>query len=125
MGLRSYFTLVNNYSELTDLINTIPKIETAYGINYVLKLNKDFKPFKYGDVLVAWSSDGSSSVYELENTYRQNTIILERVHKIFRINPEAVGKIIDCEDITEELFLSTKRIGWNFCRFFSEFKGTS
>ena len=66
MGLRSWYTPVYTYETFKKVVKSIKSNPYAYGIHFILKLNKDASPFKAKGLLVAWSGDGSSSLEHLK-----------------------------------------------------------
>lgn len=65
MGLRSWLTPVDSYSEFETVYESILENPGANGIHYVLQLESDKVAFPPGTVIVAWSGDGSSTVEQL------------------------------------------------------------
>jgi hypothetical protein len=68
MGLRSWLTPVSNKKEWLEVKKSIEDNPAANGIHYVLRVTdkNNRTPFKEGDVVVAWSGDGNSSLNDLK-----------------------------------------------------------
>ena len=84
MGLRSWYTPVYTYETFKKVVKSIKKNPYAYGIHFILKLNKDASPFKAKGLLIAWSGDGSSSLEHLKPLEsRAETCLLDNLSSKF------------------------------------------
>ena len=106
MGLRSWYTPVYTYETFKKVVKSIKKNPYAYGIHFILKLNKDASPFKAKGLLIAWSGDGSSSLEHLKPLEsRAETCLLDNLSSKFIKNPPSLGIMFESEkDIKPELF---------------------
>ena len=102
MGLRSWMTPVFSKD---DLDKVVEYAESHYGISYVIQITKKGTPFDPGDVWVAWSGDGSSSLEDLEPLHcREKTLLLDNLLNEFpkwhqgKKGPEKYGKLIRIEN---------------------------
>jgi len=77
MGLRSWLTPVYSESDYQKVIEFAEYFN--YGVNYVIQITKRGNhTWELGDVLIAWSGDGYSSIHGLKPSYcRKNTILLD------------------------------------------------
>ena len=96
MGLRSWLSPMTNKEEWTEVQSSINENPYAYGIHYVLKIEKEGTPFPVGAVVVAWSANGSSSMKGLRpNECRKNTWLLDNLldrYPAFHDEPGGPGK---------------------------------
>jgi hypothetical protein len=106
MGLRSWVTPAYSYTIFNQLVKNINKNPVSYGIDFIIKLKKDFEPFEKGQVLIAWSGDGNSSLDFLKPIISRNyTQLLDNLNAKFHKNPKILGDLFyDTELIQKELF---------------------
>jgi hypothetical protein len=106
MGLRSWVTPAFTYTIFNQLIKNIKKNPNSYGINFIIKLKKDSLPFEKGQVLIAWSGDGNSSLDFLKPIISRNyTQLLDNLNSKFHKNPNTLGDLFYNEElIQKELF---------------------
>ena len=106
MGLRSWVTPAYSYTIFNQLVKNINKNPISYGINFIIKLKKDFEPFEKGQVLIAWSGDGNSSLDFLKPKISRNyTQLLDNLNAKFHKNPNTLGDLFYNEElIQKELF---------------------
>ena len=106
MGLRSWVTPAYTYTIFNQLVKNINKNPVSYGIDFIIKLKKDFEPFEKGQVLIAWSGDGNSSLDFLKPIIsRKYTQLLDNLNNKFHKNPNILGDLFyDTELIQKELF---------------------
>lgn len=98
MGLRSWLTPVTTKKEWDEVNKSIDENPYANGLHYVLKItdHENKTPFEEGDIIVAWSGDGSSSVDELKPVNcRNKTWLLDNLldeYPEFHDEPGGPGK---------------------------------
>lgn len=79
MGLRSWLSPVTNYVEWREASTLIEENPYSNGICYGISLEKDIPHFKSGEVIIAWSGDGSCLVEELKPAQtNRRTWLLDR-----------------------------------------------
>jgi hypothetical protein len=104
MGLRSWLTPVYSEPDFKKVIKFIEKYND--GVWYVIQITKKGKhPYKLGDVLIAWSGDGSSSKYGLKpNISYAKTYLLDSFIDYYpnwhsgKVGPQKYGKYIRKEE---------------------------
>lgn len=106
MGLRSWFTQVNNFDDFKKVVESIKENPNSYGLCYFLKLDKKVYPFRENNLLIAWAGDGNWSRDELTTKrFIQDTVVLDNLNKKFREKPYLYGDIIEKEEsVTSDLF---------------------
>ena len=110
MGLRSWLTSAASWEEFEKIYTSIEENPYANGVHYILKVEKEC-PFKIGDIVIAWSGDGSSSVNLLlpENN-RKHTWLLDNFTESFPEwhtepgGPEKFGRMLINEDEVRKAF---------------------
>jgi len=78
MGLRSWLSPIATKQQWLTASESIEKGTHSNGIHYVIRLEKDIPHFRAGELVVAWSGDGSSSVECLKpKAVRDRTWLLD------------------------------------------------
>lgn len=105
MGLRSWLTPVYSESDYKKVVEYAERF--YYGVEYVIQITKEGKhPWDVGDVIVAWSGDGSDSIFGLMLHYISSTSMsleyfLERYPNwhFGKLGPQKYGNYIEKEQI--------------------------
>lgn len=111
MGYKSFFTPVYSFKDFKTAIKSINKNTDDLGVDFILKLKEDTKPFSKNSILIAWGFDTAA----IENFLKPKSSIdetwqLEFLPTKFKKHPDKLGELIEHpEQITEIDFANIEK----------------
>ena len=107
MGYKSFITPVYNFKDFKSAVKSINKNTDDLGIDFILKLKEDTKPFLCNSILIAWGFDTAG----IENFLKPKSSIeetwqLEFLSTKFKKCPDKLGQLVESPDqISEKDFI--------------------
>jgi hypothetical protein len=109
MGYRGWLTPIEDAEDWRSFSSALERNDSAYGVDYVIRLEKAARPFKKGKVVAAWSGDGNGSLTgEMPECYRARTVFLDD-HVQSWGDPSTRGTFFKNTEDVESYFASEKR----------------
>ena len=112
MGYKSFITPVYNFKDFKSAVKSINKNTDDLGIDFILKLKEDTKPFSCNSILIAWGFD----IARIENFLKPKSSIeetwqLEFLPTKFKKSPDKLGQLIESPDqISENDFIFNNEV---------------